>query len=71
KELHLNLDFGNELNKSNELPSTNKSEPILQFKNENGRLYLGDAILFLKTIPANSVDLIIADPPYSIKKAEW
>ena len=27
KELHLNLDFGNELNKSNELPSTNKSEP--------------------------------------------
>ena len=71
KELGLSLKFGNEKNNSNELPSINKNEPFLQFRNDNGRLYLGDAVLFLKTIPTNSVDLIIADPPYSIKKAEW
>ncbi|WP_288490224.1 site-specific DNA-methyltransferase [uncultured Limosilactobacillus sp.] len=71
KELKLSLEFTSEVNKSIGLPDTNKGEPILQFKNKNGELFLGDATLFLKNIPSNSIDLIIADPPYSIKKAEW
>jgi len=44
-------------------------EPI--FQTENGRLYQYDAIEFLKTLEDESVDLIFADPPYNIKKAEW
>jgi site-specific DNA-methyltransferase (adenine-specific) len=38
---------------------------------ENGNLYQADAIEFLKSLKSNSVDLIFADPPYNIKKAEW
>ena len=30
----------------------------------NIKLYLGDSIEVIKTIPDNSVDLIITDPPY-------
>ena len=37
----------------------------------NGNLYQADAIEFLKSLKSNSVDLIFADPPYNIKKAEW
>jgi len=36
-----------------------------------GKLYKTDAINFLKGLESNSVDLIFADPPYNIKKAEW
>jgi len=31
----------------------------------------GDCIEVMKSIKPNSVDLIIADPPYNIKKAKW
>ncbi|MBN2532276.1 MAG: MerR family transcriptional regulator [Spirochaetales bacterium] len=41
------------------------------FKTSLGKLYNIDAILFLKSIPDQSIDLIFADPPYNIKKAEW
>ena len=34
-------------------------------------LFEGDSIKWLKSIDDNSVDLIFADPPYNIKKAEW
>lgn len=37
----------------------------------NGVLYCGDALLWLKTIPDESIDLVIADPPYNIGKADW
>lgn len=33
-----------------------------------GIIYHGDAIEFLRTIPEGSADLIIADPPYNLKK---
>lgn len=36
-----------------------------------GELYNVDAIKFLKQLDSNSVDLIFADPPYNIHKAEW
>lgn len=41
------------------------------FKSDYGRLYKHDAIEFLKTLDNESIDLIFADPPYNIKKAEW
>ncbi len=41
------------------------------FETENGKLFNHDAIKFLKQLDTNSVDLIFADPPYNIKKAEW
>lgn len=53
--------------------STNNStldiEPF--FQTTNGKLYQYDAIEFLKTLGNESVELIFADPPYNIKKAEW
>ncbi|MFA4923959.1 MAG: DNA methyltransferase, partial [Ignavibacteriaceae bacterium] len=44
-------------------------QPI--FKDEFGSLFNIDAIHFLKGLENESVDLIFADPPYNIKKAEW
>ncbi len=41
------------------------------FKTDYGELFKVDAIKLLKTVDDNSVDLIFADPPYNIKKAEW
>lgn len=41
------------------------------FETELGKLYNLDVIDFFSTIDDNSVDLIFADPPYNIKKAEW
>ncbi len=43
----------------------------LQFEHPNGKLYQGDAIDWLYSIQSESVDLIFADPPYNIKKADW
>jgi site-specific DNA-methyltransferase (adenine-specific) len=38
---------------------------------ELGRLARGDALAWLPTLPAASVDLVFADPPYNIGKASW
>ena len=43
----------------------------ISFHNEFGTLYLGDSLVWLKGLPSASVDLIFADPPYSIGKADW
>jgi site-specific DNA-methyltransferase (adenine-specific) len=48
-----------------------KSEIIPFFTTTYGKLYNYDAIKFLKQQESNSIDLIFADPPYNIKKAEW
>lgn len=48
---------------------TMEFEPV--FKTKYGMLYQNDAIEFLKTVEKESVDLVFADPPYNIKKAEW
>ncbi|MEI6089915.1 MAG: site-specific DNA-methyltransferase [bacterium] len=45
--------------------------PQLYYKHLNGELWLGDSINWLKTIDSDSIDLIFADPPYNIKKADW
>ncbi|MDZ4120994.1 MAG: hypothetical protein U1C33_01140, partial [Candidatus Cloacimonadaceae bacterium] len=41
------------------------------YVNQNGSLYYGDSVIWLKTIPDSSIDLVFADPPYNIKKADW
>lgn len=40
-------------------------------KTEMGSLYQCDAVDLLKSLPPQSVDLVFADPPYNIKKAQW
>ncbi len=41
------------------------------FETHLGKLYNYDSIKLLKKIDSHSIDLIFADPPYNIKKAEW
>ncbi len=51
---------------------TNSSEELQRFySHRNGELWLGNAIEWLKTLPSESVDLVVADPPYNLKKVEW
>lgn len=45
--------------------------PQAFYEHPNGTLYQGDAVKWLKSLKSESVDLIFADPPYNIKKAEW
>src|SRR5437868_11194638 len=49
----------------------NADAPTLFFSHPNGEIWIGDAIAWLGSLPDESVDLIFADPPYNIKKAEW
>jgi site-specific DNA-methyltransferase (adenine-specific) len=41
------------------------------YTHPNGSLYVGDSIKWLESLPMSSVDLIFADPPYNISKADW
>ena len=41
------------------------------FETSLGTLYNEDAIKFFKSLETSSAQLIFADPPYNIKKAEW
>lgn len=47
------------------------SIPRQFYRHPNGLLWLGDAIEWLRSLASDSVDLVFADPPYNIKKAEW
>ncbi|MCP4359887.1 MAG: site-specific DNA-methyltransferase [Chloroflexi bacterium] len=47
------------------------SDPQLLYQNPNGKMFVGDSLRWLSLLENESVDLIIADPPYNIKKAEW
>ena len=61
------------------LEKTGKTFPInqerdivqLHYEHPNGKLYLGDSIEWLKTMGDESIDMIFADPPYNLKKADW
>ena len=51
-------------------PSENSSfYPI--YESGTNVLYEGDSIKWLRSIGDETVDLIFADPPYNIKKADW
>lgn len=43
----------------------------LHYHNDNGQLWSGDSLIWLHSVPDNSVDMVFADPPYNIKKAHW
>ena len=45
--------------------------PVRVYTHPNGELMVGDAITWLKSLETGCADLIFADPPYNIKKAEW
>jgi site-specific DNA-methyltransferase (adenine-specific) len=47
------------------------TKPQIVFDHPNGQIWQGDSIEWLNSLPPESVDLIFADPPYNIKKAEW
>jgi len=47
------------------------AKPSLFYRHENGQLWRGDSIEWLKTLPSESIDMIFADPPYNIKKTDW
>lgn len=43
----------------------------LHYVHPNGKLFQGDAADWLASLPPESVDMIFADPPYNLNKAEW
>lgn len=43
----------------------------LEYQTQQGSLFQGDSLLWLPTLAAASVDLVFADPPYNLNKAEW
>ena len=45
--------------------------PMPFYSHPHGELWVGDSIEWLKTLKTETIDLIFADPPYNIKKAEW
>lgn len=63
EELQLELEYKTTHTKSLDI------EPY--FETLNGKLFKYDAIEFLQSLESESIDLIFADPPYNIKKAEW
>ena len=65
---------------SERLTLTKGSEPVfkpvvegfkVQYQHPHGCLYQGDSIQWLASLDSSTVDLIFADPPYNIKKADW
>ncbi len=42
--------------------------PALVLETELGRLFHGDCIEVMQTLPSDSVDMIFADPPFNLKK---
>lgn len=51
--------------------SLNPQEPVLFYSHPGGDIWVGDAVAWLRSVESESVDLVFADPPYNIKKAEW
>ncbi|HEY1353107.1 MAG TPA: site-specific DNA-methyltransferase [Ktedonobacteraceae bacterium] len=47
------------------------AKPELFYSHPHGEIWVGDAINWLKKMETGSIDLVFADPPYNIRKAEW
>ncbi len=45
--------------------------PKLFYKHPHGEIWVGDSVKWLQSLDSQSVDLVFADPPYNIRKAEW
>ena len=50
---------------------SSKTTSSSYYEHPHGSICCGDAISWLTSMKSSSVDLIFADPPYNIKKAEW
>ena len=61
----------NEMLKGEYLPQISNTAFYPIFQLGNNTLYEGDSIEWLKSIQSESIDLIFADPPYNINKADW
>lgn len=70
---HVPTFFGHVITKGKKIhvSNPNESDPQIVYKHPNGELYLGNSIDWLKSLKEESIDLIFADPPYNIKKADW
>jgi site-specific DNA-methyltransferase (adenine-specific) len=57
----------------NELPVHQRDTnlPFLIYSHPHGEMWIGDIIEWLHSLETETVDLVFADPPYNIKKAEW
>lgn len=53
------------------LPVHNTTTFCPIYKSKENVLYEGDSIEWLNSLSSETVDLIFADPPYNIKKADW
>ncbi|MFH0791229.1 MAG: site-specific DNA-methyltransferase [Candidatus Omnitrophota bacterium] len=45
--------------------------PHIYYEHPHGKLFLGDTLSTMRNFDDMSIDLIFADPPYNIKKADW
>jgi site-specific DNA-methyltransferase (adenine-specific) len=45
--------------------------PQVYYSHPSGQLWLGDSVQWLGQLEPESVDMIFADPPYGIGKADW
>lgn len=54
-----------------DISQLNPNTPKLFYTHPHGEIWVGDAIIWLRSLETESVDMIFADPPYNIKKAEW
>ncbi len=57
--------------KTTDLVKSYYERPSLFYSHPNGEIWVGKAIDWLSSLESESVDLVFADPPYNIKKAEW
>lgn len=64
------IDIENTIGQINPIDRESK-QVQLHFDHQNGKLFIGDSFDWLQSLESNSIDLIFADPPYNIKKAEW
>jgi len=67
--------FGQPMPKGQRLPvdpaRLDPAVPTRVYAHPNGEIWVGDALTWLRSLEAESANLIFADPPYNIKKAEW
>jgi len=46
-------------------------QPVLFYQHPHGSIWVGDTVAWLRSLQSETVNLVFADPPYNIKKAEW
>ncbi len=52
--------------------STTGIQPVsIAHQTGGGTLFCGDSLQWLATLEDESIDLVVADPPYNLKKADW